>query len=210
MFSKTLPKNGEKILDLLNKDNLLNDFYLAGGTGLALQIGHRKSMDFDFFSKNKFDTNYYITRLHNLGDFNLLDEAKGTVTGTLYNVKISFFHYNYPLLWNLDNFNEIKVADIKDIGLMKFTAIAGRGTKKDFIDLYYIAKNHISLSKLFSHFDDKYGSTYNRYHILKSLIYFDDAENDKEPEMLEEMKWKSVKQFFINEEKVLFNNFIYS
>ena len=90
---------------------------------------------------------------------------------------------------------------------MKFTAIAGRGTKKDFIDLYWIGQNIISLEKLFSFFDKKYGKTYNQYHILKSLTYFEDAEKDKKPKMLKPVKWEEVKNYFLKEEKILFDKF---
>jgi len=90
---------------------------------------------------------------------------------------------------------------------MKFTAIAGRGTKKDFVDLYWIGNNIISLAELFSFFDQKYGNTYSLYHTLKILIYFKDAEDDKMPEMLKPVKWQDIKNYFYEEEKKLFNKF---
>jgi hypothetical protein len=207
MFPEVLPENGKNILDILSRTNILDNFYLAGGTGLALQVGHRKSVDLDFFSDQNFNTMQYINQLNTTGEFKLLDEALGTITGIFNNVKISFFSYNYPLIWDLKSFNRIKIADIKEIGLIKFTAIAGRGTKKDFIDLYWIGNNVISLAELFSFFDQKYGNTYSLYHTLKSLIYFKDAEDDKMPEMLKQVKWQDIKNYFYEEEKKLFNLF---
>ena len=112
MYAETLPKNWEKILTLLKSNNLLQNFYLAGGTGLALQIGHRTSIDFDFFSDKTFNTRHYLTRLKNTGNFTLINEDKGTVNGILNDTKISFFHYDYPLLWDLKSFKNIKIADI--------------------------------------------------------------------------------------------------
>lgn len=207
MFPEILPENGENLLKLLTKANLLDSFYLAGGTGLALQIGHRKSVDLDFFSKKDFNTGQYINRLQSIGHFELLNEAQGTVTSILNNVKISFFFYDYPLLWDLNTFNKVKIGDVKEIGLMKFTAVAGRGTKKDFVDLYWIGKNIIPLLKLFTFFDNKYGNTYNLYHTLKSLIYFEDADQDKMPQMVKPVNWQDVKTYFYKEEKKLFEKF---
>ena len=90
---------------------------------------------------------------------------------------------------------------------MKFTAIAGRGTKKDFIDLYWIGQKIISLEKLFSFFDKKFDKTYSLYHILKSLTYFEDAERDKKPKMLKPVEWKEVKKYFLKQEKILFDKY---
>lgn len=207
MYKEILPENGLKNIETLDNNELLYNFYLAGGTGLALQLGHRKSIDFYFFSIQSFNTNNHINMLQNCGEFKLLNEAKGTVTGIFNGIKISFFHYNYPLLWDLKRFRNIKVASPKEIGLMKFTAIAGRGTKKDFIDLYWIGTTICALTELFSCFDKKYGSTYNLYHILKSLIYFEDADKDKNPKMLEPVDWIEIKEFFIKEEEKIFNKF---
>ena len=207
MHEHILPENGIKVINKLNENDLLKNFYMAGGTGLALQLGHRESIDFDFFTEKKFNTERHIINLKRNGDFQLLDEAKGTVTGIFDNIKLSFFHYDYPLLWPLKKFNNLKLATPKEIGLMKFTAIAGRGSKKDFIDLYWIAQNICPLNKLFFHFEKKYGNTYNLYHILKSLIYFQDADKDKNPKMLKPMNWEEVKEYFINNEKKLFDRY---
>ncbi len=185
----------------------MKNFYLAGGTGLALQIGHRKSIDFDFFSQKSFNTRHFIIQLKKSGDFTLINEDKDTVNGILYETKVSFFLYDYPLLWDRKSFKGIKIADIKEIGLMKFTAIAGRGTKKDFIDLYWIGQNIISLEKLFSFFDKKFDKTYSLYHILKSLTYFEDAERDKKPKMLKPVEWQEVKRYFLKQEKILFDKY---
>jgi len=207
MHEHILPENGIDVIDKLYEQELLNNFYMAGGTGLALQLGHRKSIDFDFFTEKAFNTERYITNLKSTGNFQLLNEAKGTVTGIFNNIKISFFHYDYPLLWPLKSFKNLKLATPKEIGLMKFTAIAGRGTKKDFIDLYYIGQNICPLVELFYHFEKKYGNTYNLYHILKSLIYFQDADKDKTPKMLKPIDWNKIKKYFIKKEKVLFDRY---
>ena len=83
MHPEILPKNWEKVLNFLKSKCILENFYLAGGTGLALQIGHRKSIDFDFFSQKSFNTRHFITQLKKSGDFTLLNEDKDTLTTPL-------------------------------------------------------------------------------------------------------------------------------
>lgn len=83
-------------------------------------------------------------------------------------------------------------------------------TNNELLDNFYLAggtRNHISLSNLFTHFDDKYSSTYNRYHIIKSLVYFEDAEKDKKPEMIKPVDWEQVKKYFTSQEKDLFSRY---
>lgn len=94
----------------------------------------------------------------------------------------------------------IRVADLRDIGCMKIDAISSRGMKRDFIDLFFICKELISLKNLLSLFKRKYKSVnYNMMHILKSLVYFEDAENNPMPKMIVPVSWQEVKNFFKKE-----------
>ncbi len=114
-------------------------------------------------------------------------------------VKTSFFYYPYPLLFPLNKINDIYIADLKDTLLMKILAIIQRGSKKDFIDVYFIM-NELKLKKseLLKLFNLKYGN-YNILIIYKVLIYFDDAENELMPEMIKKVDWNEVKNFFLKE-----------
>lgn len=204
MSKKILSKEAKNCLALLRDKNILKDFYLAGGTGLALQIHHRKSIDLDFFTKKNFNSEILVEKLRKLGKFSVEKKEKNTLVGIFNNIRISFFTYNYPLLFSSKKIEGIFVADSKDIGCMKISAISSRGSKKDFVDVFFICQKIIPLSELLKLFEKKYrGVDYNMAHILKSLVYFDDAEKEPMPKMLIKTSWKEIKKFFRKEVKKL-------
>jgi len=197
MPEEILSRKAENNLARLRKAELLADFYLAGGTGLALQLNHRVSLDLDFFTKKDIDTKLLIQKIKNLGKFSVEKESENTLIGTFEGTRMTFLKYDYPLLFPLKKLERIKVADGRDIGCMKISAISSRGTKKDFIDLYFLCQKAISLRELLELFKKKYKSVdYNMMHILKSLVYFGDAEKDPLPKMISPISWKEVKNFF--------------
>ena len=201
MFKKTLPRKTKNILALLAKSHLLKDAYLAGGTACALYLGHRVSYDLDFFTQRKFNPLSLVNKLSKVKGFKLEKTAWGTILGEFDKIRFSLFYYSYSKLYSFKNFHGIKIADLRDIAAMKITSIAERGTKRDFIDLYFICQK-IPLSKILSLYDKKYGKlTSNLLHILKSLTYFEDAEKDPLPKMLKSINWKEVKEFFKKEIK---------
>lgn len=193
MFTNTLYPTTEQVLNRLKGQAFLKDYYLAGGTALALQLDHRRSIDLDFFTPNVIDTKALIA---NMADFKptIIQEASGTLNTIIDEVKVSFMEYRYSLLEQSVKWEEISLAGILDIAGMKITAISSRGSKKDFIDLYFILKKY-PLPQLFENFDRKYaGVNYEKAHLLKSLTYFNDAENDPEPDLLTSIKWEEVKK----------------
>jgi hypothetical protein len=177
----------------------LDRFYLAGGTGLALQFGHRLSLDLDFFAKEQFDEETLLQRVQTLDGFALVAKAPHTLHATIQETKVSFLGYAYPVLFPTHPFLDVPVADPRDIACMKVSAIAGRGTKRDFVDLYLCAERY-GLKEILRLFDQKFAQTnYSRIHILKSLTFFSDAEKDPMPHMLVTLDWERVKQFFLRE-----------
>jgi hypothetical protein len=199
---EVLDKETKNNLKILSRASFIGDgnFYLAGGTGLALQIGHRRSYDLDFFAQKEFDESRLIQQISLLGNFQLEKKAPQSVIGALNNTKVSFLGYRYPLLLPLREALNINVADILDIACMKIDAIASRGTKRDFIDIYFVVKELLPLKEIFKKFSEKYASLrYNLIHIKKSLVYFTDAENDPSPSMLKPVDWLEVKKFFEKE-----------
>ncbi len=199
MPKEVVSKKTQSILEILRKTDLLKDFYLAGGTALALQYQHRLSLDLDFFTKKDIDIKKLLGKIKKMGNFSLEKEAKNTLTGILDQTKITFLSYDYPVLFPLKNTLGIKVADVRDIACMKLTAISSRGTKRDFVDLFFICRD-ISLEKLFLLFQKKYRKVnYNLTHILKSLIYFEDAEKEPMPHMIKRISWQEIKEFLIKE-----------
>ena len=193
-----LPGNQLQLLEILSNQPFITDFYLAGGTGLALNIGHRKSLDFDFFIPGDFDTSVIINKLTQIGTYQRENEEKNTINGTLDGVRISFFGYRYKIIDDFITFNKIRLAGFKDIAAMKLEAIAGRGNKKDFVDMFFLLKQY-TLEEIFIFHVNKYGiGLSNQYHLLKSLVYFADAESEAMPVMMKPLNWDDVKKQIIS------------
>ena len=200
MFEKVLPGNTKDILALLGKSEVIRQSYLGGGTALALQLGHRVSYDLDFFTPVEFDEEMLLPRLKEISDFRLEKIAWRTILGKYGDVLFSIFYYDYPLLFPCLRFHDIAVSEARDIAAMKIAAISARGVKRDFVDLYFICRDMISLYDVIQLYDDKYGALQaNRIHIIKSLAYFDDADEDKMPHLLKDVSWDEVKKFFRRE-----------
>ena len=207
MFKEVLSEDAKNALGLLGQSGLLDAAYLAGGTALALQLDHRYSYDLDFFTSKKFDERILIQEITELfSNFELERKDWGTILGYLGKTRFSIFFYKYPLLFKTHKFLDINIADIRDIAAMKIAAVADRGTRRDFIDLYYIFNQSkiITLEESLNLYDKKFKVlSQNKVHILKSLVYFDDADRDKSPKMIKSINWQKVKEFFIKEQQKL-------
>lgn len=198
---KIFPDVQLQLFEKLSTQSFINRFYLAGGTGLALQIGHRRSVDFDFFMPGDFETTSIINLLTSTGSFIRENEEKNTINGQLNGVRISFFGYQYKIIDHFEKYGNIRITGLRDIAAMKLEAIAGRGSKKDFIDLYYLLKQY-SLKEIFEFHAEKYGlGLSNQYHHLKSLVYFEDAEAEAMPVMMAPLDWEDVKIEIISNAK---------
>lgn len=199
-----IPTETRKALDFLSKQDWLanSDFYLAGGTALALQMGNRRSVDLDFFTTKKdFDENQLIINFINNSNWQTDIKEKSTVYGILFGSKISFIAYPFFIpKQEFISYGSIKILQPLDIAVMKIIAISQRGKKRDFFDLYWCAQNIETLKSLIIRLKEQYPSVAHDYnHILKSLVYFEDAENDPEPLIYFKISWKEVKNFFNKE-----------
>lgn len=196
----------QTVLELLSRIAEIRTFYLAGGTALALYLGHRRSRDFDFFRAAEFLPQDLLLALRDAGEFGVLQEATGTLAVQVRAVPVSFFHYPYALLRPLrDSPWGFSVADPEDIAAMKLAALAGRGSRKDFVDLYVYARRLAPLEHLFEQFREKYRDTrVDPYHLLRSLTFFEDAEGEAMPELLIPESWEDIKSFFRGEATRLF------
>ncbi len=189
-------------LELMNKIMavpLFSPFRLVGGTALALQTGHRKSVDLDFFGPCLLEEGELTEELSNFGSITWLNKLKNIKSLLVNGIKVDFVNYSYPWLSGLIEEENVRIASKKDIAPMKLTAITGRGVKKDFIDLYFLLQE-FTLAEMISLYEEKYkdGST---FMVLKSLVYFDDAENDEMPEMLKPITWQDIKETIVKENK---------
>lgn len=171
---------------------ILNDFYLVGGTALALRYGHRISVDLDFFTDKEFDTSSLIDTLKEKFTIRVLSQARNSLTLDLSSVKTDFIRHNYPLLKPVVKKDEIKMVSVEDIAAMKLNSTINRGSKKDFYDIYELL-NHFTLQELISFYTSKYDFA-TQLIVLKSLVYFDDAEQEPAPVLVKPKSWYSVKQ----------------
>lgn len=194
MFEESISQETKLVLEKISQSDLAEKFYLAGGTALALQLGHRQSIDLDWFCETDFSNQEIKSRLSKLGKFKITSESAGTVNGLLDNVRVSFLRYQYKLLFPLVALGKVKLADERDIAAMKIDAVSSRGSKKDFIDIFFLL-NKYSLAEIVGFFEKKYAEIdYNKLHILKSLIYFTDADDEPMPMMLRNINWEQVKK----------------
>ena len=186
------------ILKYISSQDIFESFCLVGCTALALQMGHRLSIDLDFFSPDPFDKELFKTELTEYGDWMTFSENKIGLRGQLNNVKVDFVTYRYPLLepaTSEDGIRMFSIKDIaaKDIAAMKLSAITNRGAKKDFYDIYFLVRQH-GFSQLLEWYQQKY-QTNNLFMVLKSLTYFDDAELTETPVLLQKKTgWITVKK----------------
>jgi hypothetical protein len=163
-------------------------------------MGHRHSVDLDFFSEKKFSVKRLLFDVSAIGRVTVSLEDSESVTLELEGAKISFLSYPYRLLYPSVRWEGYGIlADMRDIACMKIDAIASRGTKRDFVDLYYILQSY-PLGELLTFFDRKYTNiNYNTIHIMKSMIYFVDAEDDVMPRQTKPTSWSIIKKTIIKE-----------
>ncbi len=193
MFEKILPKETIKIIERISP--FLQDFYLSGGTALALQIGHRKSLDLDFFSHKEFSVDQLISLLR---PQQIHSAQRGTLYCEIEGVRLSFIFYDIPLLFQPLIWRGIYIANWLDIVAEKFKTLSQRGAKRDFYDIYCTILLRSSIEETCKAFVRRFKDTgINFYHVLKSLVYFEDAEEEPEPILLiKDLRWDSVKDFF--------------
>lgn len=181
-------------------------FYLAGGTGLALHLGHRVSEDLDFFAPRRFEPQELAAALADCFEAEVLGVAEGTLH-VLFpeKARVSFLYYPYQVVFPLREFYGCPVADPRDIGAAKIVAVGQRGAKKDFVDLYYLLQR-VSIGELKSVMDQKYGELrWSWVHLARSLGYFEEADRDAMPLMvlgekkrkLTSAEWRRIKNFFV-------------
>ena len=202
MHEKVLTRGSRELLAKLESLSLseLQGWTLAGDTGLALQMGHRLTEDFDFYREDVFSTDRLHEILRQVGTVGTLLEDERTLTVIVSATKVSFSQVPEKYLFPGQSYQFFELADPRDIALIKLAAISGRGSRKDFIDLYNILRGGLSLERCFQWLPLKYGEgRVNTYQVLKSLTYFEDAEREPIPTMLEPFDWAECRNFFVRE-----------
>ena len=173
------------------------DFYMAGGTSLAMQIGHRLSTDFDWFAPAVGEPEGLFARLDRFGIvYQVLSVDFETVYIDVNSVQASFIGYRYPLPRPFENGPfRIRPPSTDDIACMKLSAVASRGSRKDFIDLHCLIEQFRSLEDYLRLYSKKFASR-DFGHLLRSLVYFRDAESEPEVSTLKPFDWQKMKTDF--------------
>lgn len=192
-----LGKAQQKVLKQLGTVMTRHKFYLGGGTAIALHLGHRHSIDFDWFSAERMNEPLqFADEIVQAGIRLTINQiSRGTVHGTVSGVRVSFLEYRYPLLKPAKSWPEFGclIAALDDLVCMKLSAVAQRGLRKDFLDVYALGLKHKSLQEMLRLYQRKY-NVKDVAPVLYGLTYFDDAEKERMPRMLWKMDWKVVKQ----------------
>ena len=201
------PATLELLNQLFSKD-YLSGFALAGGTALALQLGHRISIDLDFFSYHSFNANELTKRISS--DFRLdkefIEIEENTLNCIINNIRVQFLTHNYQRVRPDLNDGMIRLYSLSDSAAMKLNAVTNRGAKKDFFDIAALLEV-FSLKDMLNFYTKKY-NVVNYQHVLKSLSYFEDAESEMNPVCLKKQNWTTVKKKVSTSVRSYFNEML--
>ena len=198
----TIERDTLELLKTLTLHTLNANMRLVGGTALALQYGHRKSIDLDFFGTFTGDIIDFHDMITSMGNATCIKETDRIRVYQIDGIKVDFVDYSrYPWIAPALKEDGLRLATPADIAAMKINAIEGRGSRKDFVDIYQLL-NHYSLSEILSFYQQKYPE-YNLFRALMSLTYFSDAEQQPMPVMLHDVSWDEIKQRICMEVKRL-------
>lgn len=180
------------LLKKLQESPLFSRMRLVGGTALALQLGHRFSIDLDFFGTTEATIADIVSEFC-LPDFNIIVQQDTKAIKLLYinNVKVDIVNYPYKWLEPAIETEGVRMAGMKDISAMKLSAVTNRGTRKDFVDIYFLLQ-HYSLREMIGFYEQKYPEN-SSLMALRSLTYFEDAEEQPLPRVYSELNWDTVK-----------------
>lgn len=189
-----------ELLELLNhlmQEEKLKDFVLVGGTALALQVGHRVSIDIDLFGRSNLDQDDILDTLYSYGTIQLIKKSENILILSLNGIKVDVVNYRYPWIGNIDTVQNIRFASLSDIAAMKLNAIAGRGSVKDFIDLYVLLEQ-FTLREMLNFYNEKYQDG-SEFMVIKSLTFFDDADKEVLPHLFIDTSWAEMKHQILAE-----------
>ena len=196
LYLETVESSTLELLKKLQRLPVLEQTRLVGGTALALQLGHRKSIDLDFFGTVDCEAEYLRESIAGIASVTILKESPHIHIYIVDGIKVDIVNYKYPWLDDVVLEQGLRLASVSDIAAMKITAIIGRGTKKDFIDIAFLL-HHFSLEEILHFYAAKYNDS-SVFMAMKSLAYFDDAEADPMPDMFVNQSWQQVKAHILS------------
>ena len=195
----TVKKETFELLTKIMNDDVMKDFFLVGGTSIALQLGHRKSIDLDLFTQADFDVSDLNFHLSERYGFIERYRSGKTLKGDIDGIFIDCIRYNYPLLKPIKNESQIRLASLEDIIAMKLSAITDNGTRlKDFVDISYLSTKY-TLNEMLSFYQQKFKDN-NLLSPVKALLFFDGIDFKNEPVQLKNARfnWDKVKNRLIS------------
>ena len=199
MHSEVLTEEQRKLLPLIRLFS--NDYYLVGGTAIALYIGHRRSIDFDLFTTQDIKRKS-IRNLIDKSGFavdNLLYEAFDQIHLVVNSVKITFFNFPYKIVHSMDFDGIIKIPTLLDLAAMKTYALGGRAKWKDYVDLYFILKAQYDLRELSARATKIFGTYFNEKLFREQLCFFDDIDYSEKVEYIgDEINDGEIRKFLVD------------
>ncbi len=193
LFTTTVKPELLELLNAMMNESTFDSFVLVGGTSLALQYGRRDSIDLDFFGNQPIDEDLFLSKLSLFGSVRWIKKSDNVLICSVNDIKVDLVSYQYKWIGPVIHVNKVRLASDRDIAAMKLNAIAGRGSKKDFIDLYFILQR-FSLNEVISFYIEKYPDG-SLFMVLKSLSYFEDADLELSPKMYIDVQWDEIKAF---------------
>lgn len=192
---EALTEEGKSLLPQFKN---FDSYYLAGGTALALQLGHRISVDFDFFSSNEISIDLLplVEKLFSGFSQKILVNNKNELTLIIGETKITFLYYPFSALYSLIDWEGIKLSSVEEIAAMKAYTIGRRGTFKDYVDLYYILISGATLESIIESAEKKYNDVFNSRLFLEQLIYFEDLTDTSIRFIKPAISAKEIESFF--------------
>ena len=199
MHREILTEEQRKLLPLIR--SFSNDYYLVGGTAIALYIGHRRSIDFDLFTTQDIKRKSIRNLIEKSGFAvdNLLYEAFDQMHVVVNSVKITFFNFPYKIVGSMDFDGIIKIPPLLDLAAMKTYALGGRAKWKDYVDLYFILKDQHYLRELSDRAAEIFGTYFNEKLFREQLCFFDDIDDSEKVEYIgDEIDEKKIKKFLVD------------
>lgn len=199
MHQNILTKNQHNLLPFIKQFS--TNYYLVGGTAIALQIGHRKSIDFDLFTRGEIDFSFIErTVQHHDLEFKVRYQDKTQITGSIDGVQITFYNYPFAIKTPTKLENYIKMPNLLTLASMKAYALGRRAKWKDYVDMFFLLRDHFSLDDISSNTEEIFGTMFNRKLFREQLSYFGDVDYSEKVEFLGEnvVSDEEVKTFLIN------------
>ena len=191
---QSVPSHTLELLKLISPRLSELGFHLAGGTALALRLGHRISVDLDFFKSGEFSPLEVMEEVEALtrASSKMIQQSEYSVAFIHQDTKVELLRYDYPLLEPIDHLDGVSLVSLADKAAMKLSALAGRGSKKDFVDLAALLEE-VDLEQLLSWYEQKFPQS-ESFVVMKSLTWFEDADAEPDPVFLKGQSWSEVKK----------------